>query len=196
MSCCLVADRDGAIPGQSHIARGGIAGWVSQRTLAGFKHRFLLSHLGALISALFTVTALIKVFFLVTSRGGYMNTGTSQSLSGALNRQNQLMQNSGMQAGAFGRRYWALFCHEGHLGFVHVFKNKFCLDASSVQSWRRSSFFWWFLLFLFCLCVISCLYTFSSNYLVCTAQLSTHRTMLSHVITVLFIYVMNGLLDW
>nr|XP_019936786.1 PREDICTED: scaffold attachment factor B2-like [Paralichthys olivaceus] len=56
--------RDGAIPGQSHIARGGMAG-----------------------------------------RGGYMNTGTSQSLSGALNRQNQLMQGSGLQGGAFGRRY-------------------------------------------------------------------------------------------
>lgn len=45
-------------------------------------------------------------------------------------------------------------------------------------------------------CVISCLYTFSSNHLVCTAQLSTHRTMLSHVITVLFISVIYGLLDW
>ncbi|XP_041861771.1 scaffold attachment factor B1 isoform X2 [Melanotaenia boesemani] len=56
--------RDGAIPGQSHIARGGMAG-----------------------------------------RGGYMNTGTSQSLSGALNRQNQLMQGGGLQGGAFGRRY-------------------------------------------------------------------------------------------
>nr|XP_046247534.1 scaffold attachment factor B1 isoform X2 [Scatophagus argus] len=56
--------RDGAIPGQSHMARGGMAG-----------------------------------------RGGYMNTGTSQSLSGALNRQNQLMQGSGLQGGAFGRRY-------------------------------------------------------------------------------------------
>ncbi|XP_010735098.2 scaffold attachment factor B1 isoform X2 [Larimichthys crocea] len=58
-------NRDGAIPGQSHIARGGMTG----------------------------------------SRGGYMNTGTSQSLSGALNRQNQLMQGSGLQGGAFGRRY-------------------------------------------------------------------------------------------
>ncbi|XP_047443254.1 scaffold attachment factor B1 [Mugil cephalus] len=56
--------RDGAIPGQSHIARGGMTG-----------------------------------------RGGYMNTGTSQSLSGALNRQNQLMQGGGLQGGAFGRRY-------------------------------------------------------------------------------------------
>uniref|UniRef100_A0A7N6AQU0 Scaffold attachment factor B n=1 Tax=Anabas testudineus TaxID=64144 RepID=A0A7N6AQU0_ANATE len=56
--------RDGAIPGQSHMTRGGMPG-----------------------------------------RGGYMNTGTSQSLSGALNRQNQLMQGSGMQGGAFGRRY-------------------------------------------------------------------------------------------
>ncbi|KAM4629441.1 scaffold attachment factor B1 isoform 2-T2 [Polymixia lowei] len=56
--------RDGAIPGQSHMARGGMA-----------------------------------------SRGGYMNTGTSQSLSGALNRQNQLLQGSGLQSGAFGRRY-------------------------------------------------------------------------------------------
>uniref|UniRef100_A0A3B4U484 Scaffold attachment factor B n=1 Tax=Seriola dumerili TaxID=41447 RepID=A0A3B4U484_SERDU len=53
----------GAIPGQSHMARGGMA------------------------------------------RGSYMNTGTSQSLSGALNRQNQLMQGSGLQGGAFGRRY-------------------------------------------------------------------------------------------
>ncbi|XP_072516210.1 scaffold attachment factor B1 isoform X2 [Salminus brasiliensis] len=55
------------IPGQSHIARGGMA-----------------------------------------SRGGYMQTGTSQSLSGALNRQNQMMQGGGMQGGgggAFGRRY-------------------------------------------------------------------------------------------
>ncbi|KAL3047802.1 hypothetical protein OYC64_021886 [Pagothenia borchgrevinki] len=52
--------RDGAIPGQSHIARGGMA-----------------------------------------SRGSYMNTntGTSQSLSGALNRQNQLMQGGGLQGG-------------------------------------------------------------------------------------------------
>ncbi|KAL3047801.1 hypothetical protein OYC64_021886 [Pagothenia borchgrevinki] len=53
--------RDGAIPGQSHIARGGMA----------------------------------------SSRGSYMNTntGTSQSLSGALNRQNQLMQGGGLQGG-------------------------------------------------------------------------------------------------
>ncbi|XP_056459938.1 scaffold attachment factor B1 isoform X1 [Gadus chalcogrammus] len=57
-------NRDGAIPGQSHMARGGMA-----------------------------------------SRGGYINTGTSQSLSGALNRQNQMMQGSGLQSGAFGRRY-------------------------------------------------------------------------------------------
>ncbi|KAF3834810.1 hypothetical protein F7725_027368 [Dissostichus mawsoni] len=53
--------RDGAIPGQSHIARGGMA----------------------------------------SSRGSYMNTntGTSQSLSGALNRQNQLMQGGGCRGG-------------------------------------------------------------------------------------------------
>lgn len=50
-------------------------------------------------------------------RGGYMNAGTSQSLSGPLNRQNQIMQgggssgSGGMQGGggggggAFGRRY-------------------------------------------------------------------------------------------
>ncbi|KAM4739356.1 scaffold attachment factor B1 [Anableps anableps] len=56
--------RDGGIPGQSHMPRGGMAG-----------------------------------------RGGYMNTGTSQSLSGALNRQNQMMQGGGIQGGAFGRRY-------------------------------------------------------------------------------------------
>ncbi|XP_060933558.1 scaffold attachment factor B1 [Limanda limanda] len=59
--------RDGAIPGQSHVARGGSGG--------------------------------------IAGRGGYINTGTSQSLSGALNRQNQLMQGSGLQGGAFGRRY-------------------------------------------------------------------------------------------
>ncbi|XP_055796558.1 scaffold attachment factor B2-like isoform X2 [Salvelinus fontinalis] len=42
----------------------------------------------------------------MAGRGGYMPTGTSQSLSGALNRQNQMMQGSGMQGGgAFGRRY-------------------------------------------------------------------------------------------
>ncbi|XP_010869811.2 scaffold attachment factor B1 isoform X2 [Esox lucius] len=42
----------------------------------------------------------------MANRGGYMATGTSQSLSGALNRQNQMMQGSGMQGGgAFGRRY-------------------------------------------------------------------------------------------
>ncbi|KAJ7993146.1 hypothetical protein DPEC_G00269400 [Dallia pectoralis] len=42
----------------------------------------------------------------MANRGGYMPTGTSQSLSGALNRQNQMMQGSGMQGGgAFGRRY-------------------------------------------------------------------------------------------
>ncbi|XP_067085811.1 scaffold attachment factor B1 isoform X4 [Osmerus mordax] len=56
--------RDGGIPGQSHMARGGMA-----------------------------------------SRGGYLATGTSQSLSGALNRQNQMMQGSSMQGAAFGRRY-------------------------------------------------------------------------------------------
>ncbi|XP_035997141.1 scaffold attachment factor B1 isoform X3 [Fundulus heteroclitus] len=56
--------RDGGIPGQSHMPRGGMAG-----------------------------------------RGGYMNAGTSQSLSGALNRQNQMMQGGGIQGGAFGRRY-------------------------------------------------------------------------------------------
>uniref|UniRef100_A0A8C1L6C5 Scaffold attachment factor B2-like n=1 Tax=Cyprinus carpio TaxID=7962 RepID=A0A8C1L6C5_CYPCA len=42
----------------------------------------------------------------MASRGGYIQTGTSQSLSGALNRPNQMMQGSGMQGGgAFGRRY-------------------------------------------------------------------------------------------
>ncbi|XP_056615396.1 scaffold attachment factor B1 isoform X2 [Triplophysa dalaica] len=42
----------------------------------------------------------------MAGRGGYMPTGTSQSLSGALNRPNQLMQGSGIQGGgAFGRRY-------------------------------------------------------------------------------------------
>ncbi|XP_051764277.1 scaffold attachment factor B1 isoform X2 [Ctenopharyngodon idella] len=42
----------------------------------------------------------------MASRGGYMQTGTSQSLSGALNRPNQMMQGSGIQGGgAFGRRY-------------------------------------------------------------------------------------------
>ncbi|XP_068599364.1 scaffold attachment factor B1 [Brachionichthys hirsutus] len=57
--------RDGAVPGQSHMARGGMA-----------------------------------------ARGSYVNTGTSQSLSGALNRQNQLMQGSSLQGGGtFGRRY-------------------------------------------------------------------------------------------
>ncbi|XP_052395274.1 scaffold attachment factor B2 isoform X2 [Carassius gibelio] len=56
---------DRGVPGQSHIARGGMA-----------------------------------------SRGGYIQTGTSQSLSGTLNRPNQMMQGSGMQGGgAFGRRY-------------------------------------------------------------------------------------------
>ncbi|MBN3317116.1 SAFB2 factor, partial [Atractosteus spatula] len=39
------------------------------------------------------------------SRGGYMQGGTSQGLSGALNRQNPMMQSGGMQGGAFGRRY-------------------------------------------------------------------------------------------
>ncbi|XP_017333506.1 scaffold attachment factor B1 isoform X1 [Ictalurus punctatus] len=58
---------DRGMPGQSHMARGGMA-----------------------------------------SRGGYMQTGTSQSLSGTMNRPNQMMQGggTGMQgAGAFGRRY-------------------------------------------------------------------------------------------
>ncbi|XP_058615439.1 scaffold attachment factor B1 isoform X2 [Onychostoma macrolepis] len=56
---------DRGVPGQGHIARGGMA-----------------------------------------SRGGYMQTGTTQSISGALNRPNQMMQGGGMQAGgAFGRRY-------------------------------------------------------------------------------------------
>ncbi|XP_059399966.1 scaffold attachment factor B2-like isoform X2 [Carassius carassius] len=42
----------------------------------------------------------------MASRGGYIQTGTSQSLSGALNRPNQMMQGNGMQGGgAFGRRY-------------------------------------------------------------------------------------------
>ncbi|XP_066503314.1 scaffold attachment factor B1 isoform X2 [Hoplias malabaricus] len=42
----------------------------------------------------------------MASRGGYMQTGTSQSLSAALNRQNQMMQGGGLQgSGAFGRRY-------------------------------------------------------------------------------------------
>lgn len=52
-------------------------------------------------------------FCLFISRGSYMNSGTSQSLSGALNRQNQLMQGGGMQGGAFGRRYWAPPHHFG-----------------------------------------------------------------------------------
>ncbi|XP_027014855.1 scaffold attachment factor B1 isoform X2 [Tachysurus fulvidraco] len=43
----------------------------------------------------------------MASRGGYMQTGTSQSLPGTMNRQNQMMPGgSGVQgAGAFGRRY-------------------------------------------------------------------------------------------
>ncbi|XP_051549759.1 scaffold attachment factor B2-like [Myxocyprinus asiaticus] len=42
----------------------------------------------------------------MASRGGYLPTGASPSLSGALNRPNQIMQSSGMQGGgAFGRRY-------------------------------------------------------------------------------------------
>lgn len=68
----------------------------------------MLSRLGQLASALLIRTVFVIVclcVFPVRSRGGYMNTGTSQSLSGALNRQNQLMQGSGMQGGAFGRRY-------------------------------------------------------------------------------------------
>lgn len=56
--------------------------------------------------------------FLFISRGGYMNSGSSQSLSGALNRQNQLMQGGGMQGGAFGRRYWA---PPHHLGLCTFF---------------------------------------------------------------------------
>ncbi|XP_024134294.1 scaffold attachment factor B1 [Oryzias melastigma] len=56
--------RDGAVAGQSHMARGGMAG-----------------------------------------RGGYMNAGASQSLSGPLNRTNPMMPSGGMQGGAFGRRY-------------------------------------------------------------------------------------------
>uniref|UniRef100_A0A8C7Y176 Scaffold attachment factor B n=1 Tax=Oryzias sinensis TaxID=183150 RepID=A0A8C7Y176_9TELE len=61
--------RDGAVPGQSHMARGGMAG-----------------------------------------RGGYINAGASQSLSGPLNRTNPMMPSGGggaggLQGGAFGRRY-------------------------------------------------------------------------------------------
>ncbi|KAM9461148.1 scaffold attachment factor B1 isoform 2-T2 [Clarias gariepinus] len=45
----------------------------------------------------------------MASRGGYMQTGASQSISGTINRQNQMMQGGGgggMQGGgAFGRRY-------------------------------------------------------------------------------------------
>ncbi|XP_039538047.1 scaffold attachment factor B1 isoform X2 [Pimephales promelas] len=42
----------------------------------------------------------------MASRGGYIQTGTAQSLSGALNRPNQMIQGSGIQGGgAFGRRY-------------------------------------------------------------------------------------------
>ncbi|XP_037554045.1 scaffold attachment factor B1 [Nematolebias whitei] len=41
----------------------------------------------------------------MAGRGGYMNAGASQSVSGTLNRQSQMMQGSGMQGGAFGRRY-------------------------------------------------------------------------------------------
>ncbi|KAG5850791.1 hypothetical protein ANANG_G00086190 [Anguilla anguilla] len=41
----------------------------------------------------------------MAGRGGYVQGGTSQGLSGALNRQNQMMQGGGMQGGAFGRRY-------------------------------------------------------------------------------------------
>ncbi|XP_052446223.1 scaffold attachment factor B2-like isoform X1 [Carassius gibelio] len=42
----------------------------------------------------------------MASRGGFIQTGTSQSIPGALNRPNQIMQGSGIQGGgAFGRRY-------------------------------------------------------------------------------------------
>ncbi|XP_048832213.1 scaffold attachment factor B1 [Brienomyrus brachyistius] len=41
----------------------------------------------------------------MSGRGGYMQGTASQSLSGALNRPSQMMQGSGIQGGAFGRRY-------------------------------------------------------------------------------------------
>ncbi|TRZ01193.1 hypothetical protein DNTS_035508 [Danionella cerebrum] len=41
----------------------------------------------------------------MASRGGHIQTGASQSISGALNRPNQTLQGSGIQGGAFGRRY-------------------------------------------------------------------------------------------
>ncbi|XP_072555551.1 scaffold attachment factor B1 isoform X3 [Paramormyrops kingsleyae] len=41
----------------------------------------------------------------MSGRGGYMQGTASQNLSGALNRPNQMMQSSGIQGAAFGRRY-------------------------------------------------------------------------------------------
>lgn len=108
MFCFSIPGRDGAIPGQSHMARGGMAGCVVNISISINIYLSLIVDVLSLLrqtSQEQPVLSVRTVSFFLNSRGGYMNTGTSQSLSGALNRQNQLMQGGGLQGGAFGRRY-------------------------------------------------------------------------------------------
>lgn len=61
-------------------------------------------HVGPVWNPSAILVLMVSCFLTPSRGGGYMTTGTSQSLSGALNRQNQMMQGGG----AFGRRYWGL----------------------------------------------------------------------------------------
>lgn len=111
----------------------------------------------------------VSVFCLFISRGGYMNSGTSQSLSGALNRQNQLMQGGGMQGGAFGRRYWAPPHHFGLC--TYFFFKKLTSETVPVHFLMETCIF---LVYFVPLCdvVISDIVKHPSLYIVCTAPLS------------------------
>lgn len=135
---------------------------------------------------------LVFVLPIFSSRGGYMNTGTSQSLSGALNRQNQLMQGGGMQGGAFGRRYWS---PSGHFCFVlfsffFFFFSFFFLEISfrsgSNQFLMDTCIFLVFFFSHVWHSVILDIVKHNSLYIVCTystPQLSAHRNVLSLLIS-------------
>jgi len=163
--CFDVSGRDGAIPGQSHIARGGLARWGVNISCIYASFFVFSLHFDETVSVIVSI-------FLSTSRGNYMNTGTSQSLSGALNRQNQLMQGSGLQGGAFGRRYWCPSDNSGTVKevvwgwmwpscFVHFsffLNQEFFFDTIPINFFDGVLYFSFFLLCAHCSNLLPCIY--------------------------------------
>lgn len=97
--------------------------------------------------------SVLIVGFLTFSRGGYMNAGASQSLSGPLNRTNPMMPSGGMQGGAFGRRYWSVerwTLSDGHfrvdvtvlLLYITSFCHPLLMDSSHFLFWAPQCKHW------------------------------------------------------